>query len=102
MDADLSHPPTFVADLWAHRDEAEVLVASRYVPGGAATMPLLRALLSRILNRVFARGLGVPLEDLSSGFRLYRTSVLDMWAVTPGTSTCCPRSWCGRTPKAGG
>jgi dolichol-phosphate mannosyltransferase len=82
MDADLSHPPTFVADLWAHRDEAEVLVASRYVPGGAATMPLLRALLSRILNRVFARGLGVPLEDLSSGFRLYRTSVLDMWAVT--------------------
>jgi dolichol-phosphate mannosyltransferase len=82
MDADLSHPPTFVADLWSHRDEAEVLVASRYVPGGDATMPLVRALLSRILNRVFARGLGVPLQDLSSGFRLYRTSVLDMRAVT--------------------
>jgi len=82
MDADLSHPPTFVADLWSHRDEAEVLVASRYVPGGDATMPLVRALLSRILNRVFALGLGVPLRDLSSGFRLYRTSVLDMRAVT--------------------
>jgi dolichol-phosphate mannosyltransferase len=82
MDADLSHPPTFVADLWSRRDEAEILVASRYVQGGDATMPLVRALLSRVLNRFFARGLGVPLSDLSSGFRLYRTSVLDMSAVT--------------------
>jgi SAM-dependent methyltransferase len=81
MDADLSHPPTFVADLWSRRDEAEVLVASRYVRGGNARMPLVRALLSRVLNRFFARGLGVPLRDLSSGFRLYRTSVLDMQAV---------------------
>jgi dolichol-phosphate mannosyltransferase len=82
MDADLSHPPTFVADLWSRRDEAEVLVASRYVPGGEARMPLVRALLSRVLNRFFALGLGVPLRDLSSGFRLYRTCVLDMSAVT--------------------
>jgi dolichol-phosphate mannosyltransferase len=82
MDADLSHPPTFVADLWKRRDEAEILVGSRYVQGGDATMPLVRALLSRVLNRFFARGLGVPLRDLSSGFRLYRTGVLDMRAVT--------------------
>ena len=44
-------------------------------------MPILRALLSRVLNRFFALGLGVPLRDLSSGFRLYRTSALDMRAV---------------------
>jgi dolichol-phosphate mannosyltransferase len=82
MDADLSHPPTFVTDLWSRREEAEILVASRYVPGGDARMPLVRALLSRVLNHFFAWGLGVPLRDLSSGFRLYRTSVLDMQAVT--------------------
>jgi dolichol-phosphate mannosyltransferase len=82
MDADLSHPPTFVSDLWSRREEAEILVASRYVPGGDARMPLVRALLSRVLNHFFAWGLGVPLRDLSSGFRLYRTSVLDMQAVT--------------------
>jgi len=58
-----------------------VLVASRYVEGGDATMPLLRALLSRVLNRFFALGLGVPLRDLSSGFRLYRSRILDMRAV---------------------
>jgi dolichol-phosphate mannosyltransferase len=57
MDADLSHPPTFVADLWRARHEAEVLIASRYVPGGGARMPLHRALLSRVLNRFFALGL---------------------------------------------
>jgi dolichol-phosphate mannosyltransferase len=78
MDADLSHPPTFVADLWRGRKEAEILIASRYVPGGSARMPVVRALLSRVLNRFFAWGLGVPLRDLSSGFRLYRRSALAM------------------------
>ena len=37
-----------------------------------------RAILSRVLNRFFAWGLGVPLRDLSSGFRLYRKSALAM------------------------
>ncbi|MCG6921820.1 MAG: methyltransferase domain-containing protein [Acidobacteria bacterium] len=78
MDADLSHPPTFAADLWRRRDEAEILIASRYVAGGSAHMPLVRAVLSRVLNRFFAWGLGVPLRDLSSGFRLYRKSALSM------------------------
>jgi dolichol-phosphate mannosyltransferase len=82
MDADLSHPPTFVADLWRRRQDAELLIASRYVKGGGARMPLHRALLSRVLNRFFALGLGVPLRDLSSGFRLYRRSALVMDEVT--------------------
>jgi dolichol-phosphate mannosyltransferase len=81
MDADLSHPPTFAADLWRQRDSAEVLIASRYVPGGEARMPLSRALLSRVLNRFFALGLGVPLRDLSSGFRLYRRGAIGGDAV---------------------
>jgi dolichol-phosphate mannosyltransferase len=78
MDADLSHPPTFSEDLWRQRDEAEILIASRYVTGGHARMPLFRALLSRVLNRFFAWGLGVPLRDLSSGYRLYRRNALAM------------------------
>jgi dolichol-phosphate mannosyltransferase len=78
MDADLSHPPTFAGDLWAARADAEVLIASRYVEGGGARMPATRLLLSRVLNRFFAYGLGVAIEDLSSGFRLYRKSALAM------------------------
>jgi len=76
MDADLSHEPRFVADLWNARGSGEVLIASRYVAGGAATMPLGRRLLSRLLNRVFARGLSFRVRDLSSGFRLYDARAL--------------------------
>ncbi|MBI4638199.1 MAG: methyltransferase domain-containing protein [Candidatus Rokubacteria bacterium] len=76
MDADLSHLPTFIADLWQHRHDADVVIASRYVPGGGADMPFRRYLLSRGLNRVFSRGLGLEVRDMSSGFRLYRASVL--------------------------
>ncbi len=36
MDADLSHRPTFLEDFWKQREAAEVLIASRYVPGGAS------------------------------------------------------------------
>lgn len=76
MDADLSHEPAFVADLWRQRQAAEVVIASRYVAGGSATMPLGRRLLSQVLNRFFARGLGFQVRDTSSGFRLYDVRAL--------------------------
>jgi dolichol-phosphate mannosyltransferase len=76
MDADLSHRPIFLEEFWKHRDEAEVLIASRYVPGGRADMGPFRRLLSHILNRTYRRVLSLPLRDLSSGFRMYRRDVL--------------------------
>ncbi|HEM62157.1 MAG TPA: methyltransferase domain-containing protein, partial [Chloroflexi bacterium] len=66
----------FIDRMWAARHEAEVVVASRYVPGGSARMPLLRKVLSVILNRVFTKGLSLPLYDISSGFRLYHSAVI--------------------------
>lgn len=76
MDADASHPPSFVETLWKSRLDAEVTIASRYVPGGGAEMPASRYALSRVLNAFFAIGLDLPIRDLSSGFRLYTRSVL--------------------------
>ena len=38
MDADLSHPPDLIRKLWLHRHDAEITIASRYVPGGSASM----------------------------------------------------------------
>src|SRR5712692_6920704 len=58
------------------RGDGDVVIASRYVPGGAAEMPAWRRLLSRILNVTFGRGLSLPVHDLSSGFRLYHRAVL--------------------------
>ena len=77
MDADFSHNPEFVRTLWLRRREADVLIASRYVPGAVADMPLLRRILSRTLNRLYRTALALPHRDLSSGFRMYRRAVLD-------------------------
>lgn len=76
MDADLSHQPTFILDLWAMRNQAEVIIASRYVKGGSAEMPKSRFWLSRVLNKFFSRGLSIPVRDLSSGFRLYKSELV--------------------------
>jgi len=76
MDADLSHDPAFLATFWNARDQGELIIGSRYVPGGTAEMPAARKLLSRILNVFFGQGLSIPWKDLSSGFRLYRTSAV--------------------------
>jgi dolichol-phosphate mannosyltransferase len=76
MDADLSHRPEFIRDLWHCRESAEVLVASRYVEGGRARMPVSRYVLSRVINLFFRIGLSMPIKDLSSGFRLYNAKSL--------------------------
>ena len=76
LDADGSHDVAAIADLWGARNEGEVIIASRYVEGGGAAMPLWRSLLSRVLNVTFRRGLSLPVKDLSSGYRLYKRSAL--------------------------
>jgi dolichol-phosphate mannosyltransferase len=76
MDADLSHRPTFVEEMWRVRDLAEITIASRYAPGGAARMPWGRLALSRALNVGFRIGIAMPVQDLSSGFRLYRAAAI--------------------------
>jgi len=76
MDADLSHGPEVVSRLWAVRDPLVIGIASRYVPGGSVRTHPVRAALSRVLNAVFARGLSLPVRDLSSGFRIYPTAAI--------------------------
>ncbi len=76
LDADLSHDPDSLRPMWEAIQQAEVIVASRYVPQGSSKMPLARKVLSVILNKVFTKGLSLPLHDISSGFRLYRSSAI--------------------------
>ncbi|MBI2386176.1 MAG: glycosyltransferase [Elusimicrobia bacterium] len=76
VDADGSHPPEVLAQMWAKRDEADLVIASRYVPGGSAVMDPLRQVLSRSLNIVARLVLDLPARDSSGGFRLYRAEVV--------------------------
>lgn len=71
LDADGSHAPEDLIRFWERRDDAELIVGSRYCRGGSAEMPLTRQVLSRSLNMVCKRVLELPVRECSSGFRLY-------------------------------
>ena len=55
LDADLSHSPDFVYAMWSSRHEADITIASRYVPGEAARMPRTRLSEPRPQRSVQAR-----------------------------------------------
>jgi dolichol-phosphate mannosyltransferase len=76
MDADFSHPPSLVPVLFeAFRDtNADLVVASRYVPGGSTpAWPMWRRALSRTAC-VLARPLS-PVRDAASGFFLIKREI---------------------------
>ncbi|MCX5797435.1 MAG: glycosyltransferase [Elusimicrobia bacterium] len=72
MDADGSHPVRYFGELWARREGCDLVIASRFVPGGGGRMPWHRFALSWLLNSVTRRVLDWPIRDSSSGLRLYR------------------------------
>ena len=78
MDSDLSHDPDDLARLLANASAADVVIGSRYVPGGATEnwSPFRRAL-SRAGTAYAKLLLGLPLSDATSGFRCYRRPVLE-------------------------
>ena len=73
MDSDLSHDPRQLRDLIAASENADLVIGSRYVPGGAVVnWPLRRRLLSRFANiyiRVVTR---LSPRDCTSGYRCWR------------------------------
>jgi dolichol-phosphate mannosyltransferase len=78
MDADLSHDPADLPRLIdAARDGADVVLGSRYLPGGGVEgWSLHRRLISRAGGRYAAIMLGLPLSDLTGGFKCFRAGGL--------------------------
>jgi dolichol-phosphate mannosyltransferase len=82
MDADFSHDPASLPDVVAGTSCADVAVGSRYTAGGSTPgWPLSRRLLSRLGNLYARAVLGVPVSDLTSGFKCYRRQVLERLAL---------------------
>ena len=79
MDSDLSHPPEKLAEMLSVLDarEADLVLGNRYMPGGG-TAGWSKA--RRVLSRMGCTGsklvLGLPFDDLSGGFKLWRASTL--------------------------
>lgn len=88
MDADGSHAPEQLPDLLAALDggaggeeRPDLVLGSRYVPGGrVVNWPRHREWLSRGGNLYCRLALGVPLRDITGGFRAYRRRVLEKLA----------------------
>ena len=77
MDADLSHDPADVPRLLDALENADLVIGSRYVPGGGTrNWGLLRRLLSRFGNAYSRAWLGYSVRDSTAGFRAYRTEWL--------------------------
>ncbi len=86
MDSDFSHDPQVIPRMLdAIESGSDVVVGSRYVPGGGTRdWPLHRRLLSRWGNVYTGWILGVGVRDCTSGFRAYRASALA--AIHPETT----------------
>lgn len=78
MDADFSHQPRYVPLLLRAAQQADVVLGSRYVEGGGIeNWGLVRRALSRG-GSVYARTiLGLPVRDLTGGFKCFRREVLE-------------------------
>jgi len=90
IDADLSHPPALVPTLFAAlRDTgADVVIGSRYIPGGGTgDWPLSRELMSRFAC-LLARGL-TPVRDVTSGFFLIRRELTRHVTISAGGFKIC-------------
>ncbi len=77
MDADGSHQPEQLPRLLEVLRDADLVLGSRYVPGGSVVnWPKSRELLSRGGNVYTRVMLGVPLQDATGGYRAFRADTL--------------------------
>src|SRR5438128_11308516 len=78
MDADFSHDPRYLPDFLEAIENADLVIGSRYIPGGdTPNWSLLRRFISGGGN-IFARFmLGIPVHDCTAGYRCYRRKVLE-------------------------
>jgi glycosyltransferase involved in cell wall biosynthesis len=77
MDADFSHHPRHIEAMLARLAQADLVIGSRYVPGGRAVdSPGARRLLSWLANSASRTALGLKAHDVTAGFRAYRRELL--------------------------
>ena len=78
MDADFSHDPAYLPQLLRAAEDADLVIGSRYVPGGGVTeWGPLRRFISRGGSAYARTALGLDVRDLTGGFKVIRREVLE-------------------------
>lgn len=104
MDADGSHAPEQLPRLLTALESADLVLGSRYVPGGeVADWPVHRLLLSRLGNRYTRWALRLPLNDATGGYRAARGALIDALPFDDVASQgyCFQVDWAWRAVRAG-
>jgi len=104
MDADGSHPPEQLPELLAALADADLVLGSRYVPGGRVTdWPAHRLALSRAGNVYTRWALRLPLSDATGGYRVARGELIDRLPFDDVASQgyCFQVDWAWRAVRAG-
>ena len=77
MDGDFSHDPNVLPVMLEEIEGNDLVIGSRYVPGGTViNWPIRRLLLSYLASRYVKLVTGLPIKDATSGFKCYRKEVL--------------------------
>jgi dolichol-phosphate mannosyltransferase len=78
MDADFSHDPKSLPDLFKELEKgADMVIGSRYIPGGRFESSIRRKILSVTANFLVRKLLSLPIRDCTSGFRFYRKDAIE-------------------------
>ncbi|HEX55445.1 MAG: polyprenol monophosphomannose synthase [Candidatus Altiarchaeales archaeon] len=78
MDADLSHNPREIPNFVKNLNKYDVVIGSRYVKGGKIDgWSLWRKIISRGANSIARIMLGLNIRDITSGYRAYKSEVLE-------------------------
>jgi len=78
MDADFSHPPQALPGFFAHASECDLVLGSRYVNGiTVVNWPIERLLLSYFGNAYVRAIIGLPVRDMTGGFKCWRRRALE-------------------------
>ena len=104
MDADGSHAPEQLPRLLGATSHADLVIGSRWVPGGSVVnWPRRREILSRGANLYTRMALGVPVRDATGGYRAYRREVLEAigYATVASEGYCFQIDLAWRTLRAG-
>ncbi len=75
MDADCSHTAEAARNLFNHRYRADIVINSRYMPGGGTKTSKWRGFSSRVINYIYRKALKLPFYEISGGFRIYRKNI---------------------------
>ena len=83
MDADMCMPPSLLPEMIRKLDEYDIVVGSRYAPGGIDDRAFLRVASSRLINGLASTVLGYGIKDYDSGFVVLKRSVFDKVSIIP-------------------